>query len=150
MILAGERVRIVETHLRPAGDQIPYLLAHARGIDLIDALARQSVGLPALAGVARVLAAPAAREYAAIWYSYPGSVGEVGSVGGLDEARAVPGVREVEVLIGPGGRLAGTAGSASRAAYAWATGPTAAVATQRARTAVGLLTFSMAGQVVFV
>ncbi len=142
VIRTADRVHIVETHLRPAGDQIPYLLAHARSIDLLDALARQSVGLAALPGVARAVAAPVER-FAAIWYACPDLVGEVLSVDGLATARALPGVQGVEVLIGPGRRLAGVANSGGRAAYAWATAPTAEEACRRARSAAQTLRFAV-------
>jgi biotin carboxylase len=142
VICTGDRVHIVETHLRPAGDQIPYLLAHVRSIDLLDALARQSVGLAALPAIARAVAAPV-EQFAAIWYACPDPVGEVLSVDGVPAARALPGVQGVEVLIGPGQQLPGLANSGGRAAYAWATAPTAAEACQRARSAVQALRFSV-------
>jgi biotin carboxylase len=144
VIVTAERVRIVETHLRPAGDQIPYLLARASGIDLIDALARRSVGMSVIADVAALTAAFARTPtYAAIRYAMPDRIGEVQSIEGLDEARALPGVCEVAILIGVGERLDALAASSSRPAYAWATGHSAEQAWERARQAVDRLTLTV-------
>ena len=139
----GDTVRVIETHLRPAGDEIPYMLAEACGVDLIEALARQSVGLPALDSVVTQLAAADLHRYAAIWYQSPDIAGEVRTIEGLDEARAVPGVHGVSILRGVGEQLTVLSGSSARSAYAWAIGASPDEAMARARDAVELLRFSL-------
>lgn len=138
----GRDVRVIETHLRPAGDEIPYMAAEALGVDLIEALARQSVGLPALDAVTAQLSA-APHRYAAIWYLSPDTTGEVRGIDGLDDARAMPGVRDVSILRGVGEHLTTLSGSSARSAYAWAVGPSPDEALARARGAVERLRFSV-------
>lgn len=139
----GEDVRVIETHLRPAGDEIPYMVAEALGVDLIEALARQSVGLPALAAVTAQLSAADPHRYAAIWYLTPDAAGEVRGIDGLDDARAMSGVRDVSILRGVGEHLTALSGSSARSAYAWAVGTSPDEALARARGAVERLRFSV-------
>ncbi|MGW7366774.1 ATP-grasp domain-containing protein [Streptomyces sp. NPDC054841] len=142
----GDAVRVIETHLRPAGDEIPYMLAEACGVDLIEALARQSAGLPALDAVAKQLAEADPHRCAAIWYRSPDVAGEVRAIDGLDEARAMPGVRDVSILRGVGEQLTALSGSSARSAYAWAVGASPDEALTRARDAVERLRFSVTPQ----
>ncbi|MFQ6142219.1 hypothetical protein ACLMNJ_03965 [Streptomyces seoulensis] len=111
-------VRIVETHPRQAGDRIPYLLRDARGGDVVEAPARQSVGLVALAGAREQLAA-AGGSFGAIWYATPPAVGEVVEVRGVDAVRARPGISGVVVRSVQGSRLDAVTSSAARPAHAW-------------------------------
>lgn len=143
VIDTGDAVRIVETHLRPAGDEIPYMLEKASGIDLIDALARQSAGLPALDMVIGRLESAEPNRCAAIWYVCPPTAGEIRDIEGLEEARALPGVCEVSVLRGVGEQLTGLSASAARAAYAWAVGSSPQEALERARAAAERLAFTV-------
>lgn len=144
VIVTGEpgQVRIVETHLRPAGDEIPYLLAQVSAVDLIDAQVRQSVGLPVydqvLAASRQFAEDP---RYAAIWYANPQTSGEILDIEGIEAARAVPGVRDVSVTVRVGDRIAPVIMSWDRPAYAWAVGHSADEALSRARAAVARLQF---------
>ncbi|MEU1290486.1 ATP-grasp domain-containing protein [Kitasatospora sp. NPDC005856] len=144
VLVAADAVNIVETHLRPAGDEIPELWARISGVDLIEVVARQAVGLPVLDDVRAALAAD--REgprAAAIWYSCPDAVGEIVEVAGEDEARAVEGVVDVEVLREPGKRLKGVTGSFARAAHVCAVGGTQEEALRRAQDGVRKLSFTV-------
>lgn len=146
VLVTDDAVRIIETHLRPAGDEIPYLLKRARGIDLIDALARQSLGLPALGAARETLAAAqaGAPRYAAIWHACPDAVGTLVSVSGVEEARALDGVFDVDLYVEPGGELTGVSGSFARAAHVCAEGAGPHEALERARSAAQLLVFTVA------
>ncbi|MBP2390299.1 ATP-grasp domain-containing protein [Aeromicrobium fastidiosum] len=143
VIVSDDEVHIVETHLRPAGDEIPELWSRIRKVDLLDAVAKQSLGLPALAetraGASVVNEAPAA----AIWYACPDAVGELTAVDGEDEAKASPGVAAVEVLRDIGDRLEGVTGSFARAAHVCALGDTVAEALARAQGGVGAMHFTV-------
>ncbi|KIF78051.1 hypothetical protein QR77_38045 [Streptomyces sp. 150FB] len=143
VILTDGVVRIVETHLRPAGDKIPKMLAHVSRIDLVDALARQSLGLEAfedvLAARRRFGSGPA--TYAAIWYASSDAGGRVDAVDGVEEARGMDGVVEVSVDVRAGDRLSPLTMSRDRPAHAWAVGDAPEEALQRARAAVGVLRF---------
>lgn len=145
VIVTGETVRIVETHLRQGGDRIPYLLREARGVDIVAALARQSIGLPSL-GEARSQLEKAAGDTrsAAIWYATPQAPGEIVEVLGADEIRTRPGICDVVVRSGPGDRLEPVTSSGGRPAHVWvvAEGPEEALAA--ARTAVAGLRFVVA------
>jgi biotin carboxylase len=144
VMLAADAVHVIETHLRPAGDEIPELWARISGVDLIEVVARQAVGLAVLAEVRAALAAD--REgprAAAIWYACPDAVGEVVEIAGEDEARALEGVVEVEILREPGKRLKGVTGSFARAAHVCAVGGTQEEALRRAQDGVRRLSFTV-------
>ncbi|MEU7756892.1 ATP-grasp domain-containing protein [Micromonospora sp. NPDC049171] len=143
VIVTPEHVRIIETHLRLAGDEIPQMLARVSSIDLADALVRQSVGMSVLdeleVAKRRFDAAPL---YAAIWYAEPTADGVIESIDGIDAARLIPDVRDVSVTVGRGDRISPLTMSRDRPAYAWATGTSAREALDRARAAVGELRFT--------
>ncbi|MFJ4899129.1 ATP-grasp domain-containing protein [Streptomyces sp. NPDC088727] len=144
VIVAADAVHIVETHLRPAGDEIPELWARVSGVDLIDVVARQAVGLKVLDGLRTTLAAPHdGPEAAAIWYACPDAVGEIVEVAGEEEARALEGVVDVEVLREPGKRLKGVTGSFARGAHVCAVGTTQDEALRRAQEGVRKLSFTV-------
>lgn len=141
IILTDTAVRVIETHLRPAGDEIPYLLAEARQVDLIDALAGQSAGLPAMPAVrAAVEAARDRTSHAAIWYVLPESAGVLAHIGGVEEARSATGVTEVEVLLKVKAPVDPANGSGARVAHVRAVGATAHEAVDRARQAAAAIT----------
>ena len=147
VIVTDTAVRIIETHLRPAGDEIPYLLAEARGVDLIDALARQSVGEPMMPAVRSALAAARDRRtHAAIWYVSPSSAGTVMDVKGVEPARDQPGVTDVEILREPGQEINPVNGSSARVAHVRATGASATEAVDRARSAASLIAVVVQGE----
>ncbi|MGW0673057.1 ATP-grasp domain-containing protein [Streptomyces sp. NPDC002746] len=144
VIVAADAVHIVETHLRPAGDEIPELWARVSGVDLIDVVARQAVGLKVLDGLRATLAAPHDGPVAAaIWYACPDAVGEIVEVTGEEEARALEGVVDVEVLREPGKRLKGVTGSFARGAHVCAVGTSQDEALRRAQEGVRKLSFTV-------
>ncbi|GHH56965.1 ATP-grasp domain-containing protein [Streptomyces candidus] len=144
VIVAADAVHIVETHLRPAGDEIPELWARVSGVDLIDVVARQAVGIRVLDDVRAALAAPHdGPSAAAIWYACPDAVGEIVEVAGEDEARALDGVVDVEVLREPGKRLRGVTGSFARGAHVCAVGTSQDEALRRAQEGVRKLSFTV-------
>ncbi|WP_329413219.1 ATP-grasp domain-containing protein [Streptomyces sp. NBC_00704] len=144
VIVAADAVHIVETHLRPAGDEIPELWARVSGVDLIDVVARQAVGIKVLDDVRAALAAPHdGPSAAAIWYACPDAVGEIVEITGEDEARALEGVVDVEVLREPGKRLKGVTGSFARGAHVCAVGTSQDEALRRAQEGVRKLSFTV-------
>ncbi|MBV6701288.1 ATP-grasp domain-containing protein [Kitasatospora aureofaciens] len=144
VIVAADAVHIVETHLRPAGDEIPELWARVSGVDLIDVVARQAVGLSVLDEVRAALqAGRQGPRAAAIWYACPDAVGEIVAVAGEDDARAVEGVVDVELLREPGKRLKGVTGSFARAAHVCAVGENQDEALRRAQEGVRKLSFTV-------
>lgn len=144
VIVDTDAVHIVETHLRPAGDEIPELWARVCGVDLIDVVARQAVGLSVLDEVRAALADTRQEpRAAAIWYACPDAIGEIVEVSGVDEARALEGVVDVEVLREPGKRLKGVTGSFARGAHVCAVGADQAEALRRAQEGVRQLSFTV-------
>ncbi|GAB1516597.1 ATP-grasp domain-containing protein [Actinophytocola sp. KF-1] len=145
VIVSADEVHIVETHVRPGGDEIPRLWASVTGVDLVDLTVRQSLGLPVLADVRAALAARSATaelpDYAAIWYACPDGVGRITGVGGVDAARSLDGVVEVDVVHGEGDLLEPIVNSAHRAAFVCAVGDSHDEALSRARAGVGRLSF---------
>ncbi|MFI9628871.1 ATP-grasp domain-containing protein [Streptomyces sp. NPDC052042] len=145
VIVRADEVYVVETHLRPAGDEIPELWARITGVDLIDVVARQAVGLQVLDDVRAALAETRENgpRAAAIWYACPDAVGEIVEVSGEEGARALEGVVDVEVLREPGKRLKGVTGSFARGAHVCAVGTTQEEALSRAQEGVRKLAFTV-------
>ncbi|WP_156893568.1 ATP-grasp domain-containing protein [Actinokineospora enzanensis] len=141
VIATEDGVHIVETHLRQGGDRIPYLLAGAREVDIVPALARQSLGLPALEDLRGQVDKAATGRYAAIWYATPDTTGKITEVCGEQEARDRPGVREVTVRKSAGDFLSGITSSSARPAWVWAVGDTAEEALATAQQAVRAVRF---------
>ena len=138
--------RLVETHLRPAGDELPEMLRDHYGIDLIDAIVSQAAGLPALDTVRRqIAAAEDVTEHIAIYYAFPPAAGGVVErITGEDEARAADGVCGLEVLVGVQDRLDPDAlDSDSRTVEVKAVGATEDEALSRARHAAELVRFEV-------
>jgi biotin carboxylase len=97
--------RIVESQARLGGDKIPRLVELSSGLDVERAIFRTLAGRPprppAPHGVARIS-----------YFELP--VGVVSSVSGLDEARALDFVDELQLPFGPGDRIPVTVDSKSR------------------------------------
>jgi biotin carboxylase len=135
VIVASDRVRIVETHLRVGGDRIGELVRDAIGVDLTTCQARLALGWPTLDEVRAVLARPSHRV-AAVWFGHSDRTGTITTVHEVDQARRIPGVRAVEVLTEPGRQLSPLSSSLDRTVLARAVAGDAATALTAARTAV--------------
>ncbi|GGT16657.1 hypothetical protein GCM10010271_19430 [Streptomyces kurssanovii] len=142
IVLTDAGPRVIETHVRPAGDEIPYLVHDVTGVDLIDFIVRQTLGEPVLADIRKALADPDVdRRPEAIWFAVPQARGELTEVNGLEKAAALPGVVAAEALLAPGDEVGDLDSSESRAAFVRARGADAAEAVARARAAVAELDF---------
>lgn len=144
-VIAEEKtgvVLVIETHLRPAGDEIPYMVDDVLGIDLVDALARQSVGCGGLPEVISKLAANsgAQNRCSAIAYAVSHATGGIMEAGAADAALAAEGVLDARIERGPGERLDGLLDSGSRA-HARAIASTPEIAIQRGADALRQLRF---------
>lgn len=140
LVLTGEGPRIIETHVRPAGDEIPALVHAVTGVDLAACLARQAVGDKVLPDVRAALAASAQdNRYEAIWFTLPAVGGTLVEIRGLGRFADDP-RRRVCALLEPGDEVAQPANSDSRIAYARACADTGAVAVALARDAAESLT----------
>lgn len=145
VILTDAGPRLVETHNRFGGDQIVDLVSLSTGIDLYDLVARQSVGediTPLLAQLGAE-AFPADR-HAAVWFADPDVPVDLHltEIAGLDAARAVPGVVEVQTTMNPGPGHGEVRNSLHRSAWAVAVADTADAALAAARQAVDTLRLS--------
>ncbi|HEX5568621.1 MAG TPA: ATP-grasp domain-containing protein, partial [Streptomyces sp.] len=143
VVLGPDGPRVIETHVRMGGDEIPALALDATGVDIAQCLLRQVLGEKVLPGIrARLEEGPSGRS-SAIWFGAAPAAGELLEVTGLEEARQVPGVSEVEPLVRHGAPLRLLESSEDRVAYARALGATADEAVEAARRAVGRLGFRM-------
>jgi biotin carboxylase len=144
VILTADGPRMVETHVRPAGDDIPEMIRDTYGIDLIDLLVQRSLGARVLDRLDREIKASAdIAEHAAIWYATPPVAGRITAVSGVDAARELPGVVSVELLKEPGDELAGELlDSRARAVAARAVAGTPEEALRRARVAAEAISFT--------
>ncbi|MFE2011253.1 ATP-grasp domain-containing protein [Streptomyces sp. NPDC059491] len=144
VVLTTAGPRVIETHVRLAGDEIPYLVHDVTGVDLVDCVVRQTLGQPVLADIRKTLADPTVdRSPEAIWFAVPQARGTLARIVGLDEAAARPGVVAAEALLGAGDVLGDLDSSESRAAFVRARGADAAEAVERARQAVAALEFEV-------
>lgn len=137
VIVTPRGPRVVETHLRPAGDELPEMLRDHYGIDLIDALVQAAAGREVLGTLQeQVVDAASVRDHIAISYAFPPQGGTVRAINGVEEATAMPGVQGLEVLVEVGDELpAVSADSDSRTVEVKATGATEEEALERAAAA---------------
>lgn len=145
IILTNAGPRVVETHLRPAGDDIPEMIRDTYGLDLIELLVRQSLGEDVTArvrdGMTRVRTSP---DRAAICYSSPRASGVIIGVDGVEQARQTPGVTAVDVLVDVGDRVTDElTDSRARAVAARAIGATPHAALMAAREAANAVRFTI-------
>ncbi len=123
---------VVEVNPRLGGGMIPALVRLATGADLVDAV---------IAGAAGESPEPVARRlgYASIRFVLLDRPGTVTGLGGLDEARTLPGVELVALTVAPGAVLARTHSFRDRVGYAVAVGPDPTTAATRAQHAAASL-----------
>ena len=143
VVLTPAGPRVIETHVRMGGDEIPSLAFDATGVDLAECVVRQTVGEKVLPGIRAVLAEERPARCSAIWFAAVPVAGVVTDVSGFDDARTVEGVTDVQPLVRPGDAVTGLESSDSRVAYARAVGNTADRALDSAREAVARLGFQV-------
>jgi biotin carboxylase len=144
VVLTQAGPRVIETHVRLAGDEIPYLVQDVTGVDLVDCVVRQTLGRPVLPGIRKTLADPSVDgSPEAIWFAVPRARGTLTRIDGLEEVAARPGVVAAEALLGAGDALGDLDSSDSRAAFVRARGADADEAVTRARQAAAALRFEV-------
>ncbi|MFI9381709.1 ATP-grasp domain-containing protein [Kutzneria sp. NPDC052558] len=127
LVLTDDGPRTIETHLRLAGDEIPYLAKDATGVDLVGLVVAQTLGETVLPGLRQRLAEPGGPAQA-IWFGASPCAGTLVSVEGADD--------RVVVAVKPGDQLGELSDSGSRPLWARADGPDPATAVRLAREAV--------------
>lgn len=144
VVLAADGPHVIETHVRPAGDDIPDLVRDATGVDLVDCLVRQTLGDPVLADVRRALAEPDTdRPAHAIWFAAPTAAGHLTEITGLSEVLAHPDVVTAEVTAEVGTEIGPLTSSEARVASVRARGDSADAAVRAAQEALGRLTMTV-------
>jgi biotin carboxylase len=143
IVLTPAGPRVIETHVRMGGDEIPALAFDATGVDLAEYVVRQTVGEKVLPDIRAALAEERPARCSAIWFVAPPVAGVLADVSGLDEARNVKGVTDVQLLVRPGGTIGALESSDSRVAYVRAVGETADLAVGAARKAAAHLEFQL-------
>ncbi|MEU7583142.1 ATP-grasp domain-containing protein [Streptomyces sp. NPDC041068] len=136
VVLTSTGPRVIETHVRAGGDEIPGLTLDATGVDIAEYNVRQILGEDVLADIRATLAAPRPARSSAIWFAAVGAEGELEEITGIEEARELPGVTEVSALVKPGTVVDGLSSSFARVAQARALGETPEEAVAAARAAV--------------
>lgn len=125
--------RIIETHVRLGGDDIPRLVQDTTGVHLEEEVARILLDLPP--APSREAAATAS----AIWFVATPVSGELIDVLGVQAAESAEGVVAVDRLAAPGTVLAGLESSGDRVVSVRAVGATPDEAVARARNAASLI-----------
>ncbi len=143
VVLTPAGPRVIETHVRMGGDMIPTLALEATGVDIDDCAARQTLGEKVLPGIRARLAEGSGQGCSAIWFASVAAPGTLEEVVGLEEARALPDVTEVEPTARPGTQVGALASSESRVAYARALAPTEGEAVRAAKAAATALEFRL-------
>src|SRR5258705_3168871 len=143
IVMSAAGPRVIETHVRMGGDEIPALTLDATGVDLAEFVVRQTVGEKVLPDIRAVLAEDRPSRCSVIWFVAAPAAGVLADVSGLDEARNATGVTEVELLVPPGSTIGALESSDSRVAYVRAVGETADVAVAAARKAAAHLEFQL-------
>lgn len=123
---------LIEVNPRLAGGMIPTLVRLATGVDLVAATVARAAGRPHPVE-------PGAGAHASIRFALTARAGTVEAVGGLADARGLPGVELSEITVAPGAELEITHSFRDRFGYAVATGPDAATAAGRAERAAAHL-----------
>ncbi|MGK5733332.1 ATP-grasp domain-containing protein [Streptomyces sp. URMC 124] len=143
-VVVGEAgPRVIETHVRMGGDEIPALARDVTGVDIAECLVRHTVGEKVLPGIRATLAEPRAPRSSAIWYAALPATGVLAETTGLEEARSTPGVTEVKLLARADSVIGTLESSESRVAYARALAPTNDEALSAAREAMSRLSFHL-------
>ncbi|TXH75145.1 MAG: ATP-grasp domain-containing protein [Lysobacteraceae bacterium] len=142
IMLAGDRIELIETHSRTGGDEIPHLVRLATDIDVhtLDAVHLEG-GDPRAVLQASLGIVQGARRYAAIRYlaADPRKTGVLGAINGVEDARAMPGIVECVVEKHPGETVRALTNSFDRLAYAIAVGDDGDAALSTAQMAVSAL-----------
>jgi biotin carboxylase len=145
VILTGSGPKMIETHTRCAGDDIPLLIKDTIGIDPYELVARQTVGERVLPDVDAALAEPPVGA-AAVWFGAPRAEGTVVEITGVDEAMADPRVRDLTVAARAGDHVNGIdlTDNFSRIVHCRAVGADPESAVAAAREAVARVHFVVA------
>lgn len=145
LILTAAGPRVVETHTRAGGDQIPQLLASVTGIDMVELAVRQVLGQRVGPVLDKLLAQPGqAARFGVIRYLVPPRPGRLVSVAHTAEAAELPLVTGCTVLKRPGDPLvAPIRDSVDRLAYCTAVAADRAAAMEAVRRALSRLTVTV-------
>ncbi|MGZ8801146.1 MAG: ATP-grasp domain-containing protein [Mycobacterium sp.] len=143
IVLTPAGPRVIETHVRMGGDEIPALTFDATGVDLAEYVVKQTVGEKVLPDIRAVLVEKRPARSSAIWFVAAPAAGVLADVSGVDEARDAEGVTEVELLVRPGSTIGALESSDSRVAYVRAVGETPDLAVDAARKAASHLEFQL-------
>lgn len=143
VVLTNRGPRIIETHLRVVGDEIPHLVADVTGVDLPAATIAQTLGEPVLANGGLAAGQPRARA-SAIWYLVPDVEGRLCEVTGMDEAARLAGVVEARLEVSPGERVHSLHSSQDRAGWIRCHGKDAEAAVAAAQVAASRIEFLVA------
>lgn len=138
IILTESGPKIVETHTRVGGDSIVEILEFASGIDLINLVARQSLGESVLDLIPKQIDFSMA---AAVWFACPETRGNLEEIEGIKAAEQLEGIRFVRLLKQPGESLDLIRHSFMRPICAAAVGSSSSEAISRVQAAIGKLRF---------
>ncbi len=144
VLLTPDGPRVIEAHLRFAGDRIPDLLQAVTGVDEFELCARQLLGQRVLPRLRRRLADRSAWRGAAIWYADLPRAGTLAEVTGVAQVRAADGVDEVQVLVSPGQPVQPLATSDDRYAFVRTSAATMSDALAAARDGAARIGFVLA------
>lgn len=139
VVLTSKGPRVIETHVRAGGDEIPALTLDATGVDIAECMVRHTIGEKVLPDIRATLSEPRPARASAIWFAAVDAPGELEEITGVQEARALPGVTEVSVSADPGDTVSTLTSSDSRVAQVRAVAETAEEAVRAARAAVDVL-----------
>lgn len=142
LMVTADGPRIIETHVRPAGDEIPSLIHDSLGVDPLQYFVEQAAGLPIADRLRAHLAkAKPHQRAAAIWYAHTNVQGTLVEINGVEDTKAAPGVQEFLLLLKEGAHLTGLSSSYSRIAFVRTVAAQPEEALQLAQDAIARLDF---------
>lgn len=112
IILTEDGPRIIETHVRLAGDLIPDMIQIASGIDLYDIWARQTLGEKIFHEIEEI----AFKKYCSIWFKTPEAKGVLVEVKGVETEKSKEGIERIYTWK-PGSKIKGLQDSSSRISF---------------------------------
>lgn len=128
---------VVEINPRLAGGMIPELVAHALGVDLVQAWFDHLLGRPVDLSARR-------HDWASLRFLLAEREGRLDGVEGLESARALADVRAISVASQPGARVRPARDAYDRLGFVLAAGPSAAGCAEAAERARSLIRLDIA------
>lgn len=138
-MLDGDRVQIIESHLRPAGDEIPEMVKDVIGVDLERQNAEIQANMSSFEHMSYAQRLASVSTWQAVEFLFSPGAGTIDSYRGLTEVQGSEGYAGHDFVLEPGDEITATTSSFSRLALVRANGSSPQDAQRLAHEALGKL-----------